>query len=159
MIYLAHIKSDNAAHREREYAASQATAQAKLWNQVTHRYRDLDSQTGKLWARGENLDVYYAFYSERNPDRTSAMMKHFHNPAKLNGPLFLSMTFDAPNWGEYGRGSTWTREYGYVALRLQRCSYGSEAFTWLTRGINTNFGLVLPQTNDPRVCRASTYHR
>src|SRR5439155_8823344 len=110
----------------------------------------LNVSTGRLWKQGEKLDAYYLLYYESDAARIAAMMKRLNDPTKFDGPLLPTLAFDAPTWGGYWRGSSWPREFSYVALGLSRSGRSREAFTWLARGTRTNLGPILPETIDPK---------
>ena len=150
MVYLSRIQGEDPSPWENEFAAAQEAVHARLWDNTTQRYWDLDVKTGKLWTQGENLDAYYLLYFETNQARVDAMMRRLNDPAKFNGALLPTMAFDTPKWGGYWRGPAWPREFSYVALGLDRSGHGQEGFDWLSRAITSNVGPVLQEHADPK---------
>jgi len=145
MIYLCRLRGEDSSEWQKEFTAARDAVRAKLWDSETQRYWDLDVSTEKLWTGGENLDAYYFLYYESDPARIDAMMKRLRDPLKFNGPLLPTLAFDTPKWGGYWRGPSWPREYSHVALALSRAGQSREAFDWLSRGIQTNLGPVVPE--------------
>jgi hypothetical protein len=150
MIYLSHLRGEDASRWQVEFAAAKEAVRNKLWDAKTQRYWDLDAGTGKLWTQGENLGAYYFLYYESDPARIAALMNRLHDPAKFNGVLLPILAFDSPKWGGYWRGPAWPRVHSYVALALTRAGQSQEGFQWLARAIDSNLGPLLPETVDPR---------
>ena len=150
MSYLARIQGDDPQPWKHEVDLTLQAVREKLWDATTQRYWDLDVKTGKLWTQGENLDAYYLLYFETDRDRIAAMMQRLNDPAKFNGALLPTLAFDTPKWGGYWRGPAWPRIFGYVAMGLTRSGQGREGFDWLSRGINSNLGPLLPENVDPK---------
>lgn len=150
MTYLSRLRGDDPALWLKEFAAARKAVRRKLWDQTSQRYWDLDSSTGELWTRGENLDAYYFLYYESDPSRIAAMMKRLNDPQKFNGALLPTLAFDTPHWGGYWRGPAWPRVFSYVALALDRAGERDEAFDWLARAIQSNLGPLLPENVDPK---------
>lgn len=150
MAYLSRIRGEDPAPWLKEFAAAKEVVQAKLWDESTQRYWDLDLANGKLWTQGENLDAYYLLYYESDPSRIAAMMKRLDDPAKFNGVLLPTMAFDTPHWGGYWRGPAWPRVISYVSLALDRAGEQRKAFEWLARAIQSNLGPLLPENVDPK---------
>ncbi len=150
MVYLSRIQGEDPSPWEREIDAAKAAVRNELWDPATQRYWDLDVKTGKLWTQGENLDAYYWLYFEKDPARIDAMMRRLNDPAKFNGASLPTLAFDTPKWGGYWRGPSWPREYGYIALGLNRSGHGREGFDWLARAISSNLGPLLPENVDPK---------
>ncbi len=151
MVYLSRLQGEDPSCWEHEFSVALAAVHDKLWDAPTQRYWDLDVNTGKLWTRGENLDVYYLLYFENDPARVNAMMQRLNDPAKFNGALLPTMAFDTPKWGGYWRGPAWPRIFSYVSMGLSRSGHGQEGFEWLARAINSNLGPLLPETVDPKI--------
>jgi hypothetical protein len=150
MAYLSRIRGEDPTPWMKEFAAAKEAIHAKLWDESTQRYWDLDLPEGKLWTQGENLDAYYLLYYESDPSRIAAMMKRLNDPAKFNGALLPTMAFDTPRWGGYWRGPAWPRIFSYVSLALDRAGERGKAFEWLARAIQSNLGPLLPENVDPR---------
>jgi hypothetical protein len=150
MVYLSAMRGEDTTPWRKEFAAAKEAVRAKLWDQETRRYWDLDLANGKLWTHGENLDAYYFLYYETEPLRVASMMKRLNDPEKFNGVLLPTMAFDTPQWGGYWRGPAWPRVFSYVALALDRAGERGEAFEWLARAIQSNLGPLLPENVDPR---------
>jgi hypothetical protein len=150
MAYLSKIRGEDPTPWQKEFAAAKEAVRGKLWDESTQRYWDLDVNTGQLWTQGENLDAYYLLYYESDPSRIQAMMKRLNDPTKFNGGLLPTLAFDTPKWGGYWRGPAWPREFGYVALGLDRAGERGEAFEWLARAIQSNLGPLLPENVDPK---------
>jgi Mannosylglycerate hydrolase MGH1-like glycoside hydrolase domain len=150
MAYLSRLRDDDPAPWLKEFAAARKAVRSKLWDPASQRYWDLDTSTGKLWTRGENLDAYFFLYFESDPSRIAAMMKRLNEPQKFNGALLPTLAFDAPHWGGYWRGPAWPRVFSYVALALDRAGERGEAFDWLARAIQSNLGPLLPENVDPQ---------
>jgi hypothetical protein len=151
MIYLSRLRGEDSSEWQKEFTAARDAVRTKMWDSETQRYWDLDVGTGKLWTQGENLDAYYFLYYESDPFRIAAMMKRLRDPLKFNGPLLPTLAFDTPKWGGYWRGPSWPREYSHFALALSRAGQAREAFDWLSRGIQTNLGPVVPEDVNPKV--------
>jgi hypothetical protein len=148
--YLSKIRGEDPTPWQSEFAAAKEAVRSKLWDESTQRYWDLDVNAGKLWTQGENLDAYYLLYYESDPSRIKAMMKRLADPTKFNGGLLPTLAFDTPKWGGYWRGPAWPREFGYVALGLDRAGEHGKAFEWLARAIQSNLGPLLPENVDPK---------
>jgi hypothetical protein len=150
MAYLSKIRGEDPAPWRKEFAVAKEAVRSKLWDESTQRYWDLDVNSGKLWTQGENLDAYYFLYYECDSSRLAGMMKRLNDPAKFNGALLPTLAFDTPKWGGYWRGPAWPREFGYVALALDRAGEHGQAFEWLARAIQSNLGPLLPENVDPK---------
>jgi hypothetical protein len=150
MAYLSRMRGENPKPWRKEFAAAKEAVHKKMWDESTQRYWDLDLTNVKLWTQGENLDAYYFFYYESDPQRIAAMMKRLNDPEKFNGALLPTMAFDTPHWGGYWRGPAWPRVFSYIALALDRAGERGKAFEWLARAIQSNLGPLLPENVDPK---------
>ena len=150
MAYLSRLRGESPEPWVTAFAEAKEAVRNKLWDEATQRYWDLDTSTGKLWTRGENLDAYYFLYYEPDSSRIAAMMKRLNDPRKFNGALLPTLTFDTPHWGGYWRGPAWPRVFSYVALALDRAGERGEAFDWLARAVESNLGPLLPENVDPK---------
>ena len=150
MAWLARLQGEDPSPWQREFDATLQAVRDKLWDPATQRYWDLDVKEGKLWTQGENLDAYDFLYFEKDPQRIAAMLQRLDDPAKFNGPLMPTLSFDAPHWGGYWRGPAWPRIFCYLGMALARSGHAQEGFDWLARAINSNLGPLLPENVDPK---------
>jgi hypothetical protein len=150
MAYLSRLRGESPEPWVTAFAEAKEAVRSKLWDEATQRYWDLDTSTGILWTRGENLDAYYFLYYEPDSSRIAAMMKRLNDPRKFNGALLPTLAFDTPHWGGYWRGPAWPRVFSYVALALDRAGRRGEALAWLARAVESNLGPLLPENVDPK---------
>jgi glycogen debranching enzyme len=80
MAYLSTMRGEDPTRWRDEFAAAKEAVRKKMWDESTQRYWDLDLANGKSWTQGENLDAYYFYYHESDPQRIAAMMKRLNDP-------------------------------------------------------------------------------
>lgn len=149
---MAKLKKDEALATEcrEKYSRMLNTVRAKLWDEETGFYYDMDVKNGCL-SKFKNADAFYFLFFESDPLRARRVIEHMDNTNEFN-LLYIPMgSMDSEGFRAdgYWNGGHWPREMSYITLALNKCGYKEKAIEISARALGCTEGNQLAENLNP----------